>query len=62
MYWLTNTVAGLYTVHMYNDYLSEEYPNLQTNILVFSTKWFSSIALTAALLVVIAFGSMSCFE
>ena len=62
MYWLTNTVAGLYTVHMFNDYLSEEYPNLQLNIIVFATKWFSSIGLTAALMVVIALGSLSFFQ
>ena len=62
MYWITNTVAGLYTVHLYNDYLTEQYPDLQTNVMVFSTKWFTSILLTIAILAILAFGSfMPCF-
>lgn len=62
MYWLLNTIAGLYTVHKYNDYLSDEYPDLSTNIMVFATKWFSAIILTIIILVMLAFGSvMPCF-
>ena len=62
MYWMVNTVAGLYIVNQYNDYLVEQYPDLQTNIIVFATKWFTSIALTIVFLAVLAFGSfMPCF-
>ena len=62
MYWLLNTVAGLYIVNEYNAYLKKEYPDLQTNIMVFATKWFTSILLTIAILGMLAFGSvMPCF-
>ena len=62
MYWILNTVVGLYTVNLYNDYLTTEYPDLMTNITIFATKWFSSVILTFAILTMLAFGSvMPCF-
>ena len=62
MYWFINTVLGLYIVNDYNDYLEQQYPDLQINITVFATKWFNSIVLTWALLALFAFGSlMPCF-
>ena len=62
VYWLLNTVIGLFIVDTYGEYLKESYPDLSSYILMFSLKWFTSIALAIALVLIISVGSaMRCF-
>ena len=62
MYWVINTVLGLFIINEYSGYLDESYPDLKTMLLVFSLKWFTSIALAFLLVFLITLGSaIRCF-
>ena len=62
MYWLLNTVLGLFIISEYSAYLEDSYPELKKMVLVFSLKWFSSVFLAILIVFLITLGSaIRCF-
>ena len=62
VYWLLNSVLGLYIIHEYGGYLADQFQDVSDCIFVFSLKWFSAAFLALALMLLIQIGStQNCF-
>lgn len=62
VYWLCNTVLGLFLISEYGEYLRENYAELGDCVLMFAIKWFTSVVLALSLILLISLGSsMRCF-
>jgi len=62
IYWILNATLGLFIINEFGGYLDTNFPDFSTYVLIFSLKWFTSIGLTFALVLLISVGSaMQCF-
>lgn len=57
IYWMLNASLGLFIVDQFNAELETNFPDFTTYILMFSLKWFTSIGLAFALVLLISIGS-----
>ena len=63
MYWLVNSVLGLYIIDQFGSYLDNAgFKEVSECILMFSLKMVTSIALALSLIIIISIGSaVECF-
>ena len=57
IYWMLNVTLGLFIINQFDTELETNFPDFTTYILVFSLKWFTSIGLAFALVLLISLGS-----